>query len=215
MKRVVHSIDNQWFPLPNKAIKSDICSQLNLYTSKYTVKHFLNTFPLGTHICCLKHQNKREKKKKHTHSTSCQSPLTVWWLRQSHVLQINTNTKMAIIITVENILAQRKISTIGIKSFSGKEEKKQEVSCSGISWVVNDLVSFFLIGSLHRQLLYTEQSSTYCCLTNLSIRVTVYQLIVTNIPSSPYHIYLSPKKVRSSKLLSLSFPCLWAFSQIM
>ena len=40
---------------------------------------------------------------------------------------------MAFIITVEHILAQRKISTISIKSFSVNEEKKLELSCEGIS----------------------------------------------------------------------------------
>ena len=34
------------------------------------------------------------------------------------------NTKMTIMITVEYNLAQRKMSTIGIKSFSGNEEEK-------------------------------------------------------------------------------------------
>ena len=67
---------------------------------------------------------------------------------------------MAIMITVENILTQRKISTIGIKSFVEMKKKKLELSRSGISWAVNVLVSFFLIGSLHWQLPYTEQSST-------------------------------------------------------
>ena len=37
---------------------------------------------------------------------------------------------------------------------------KIELFCSGISWVVDDHVSFFLIGSLHWQLPYSEQSST-------------------------------------------------------
>ena len=67
---------------------------------------------------------------------------------------------MAIMITVENILTQRKISTIGIKSFVEIKKKKLELSRSGISWAVNVLVSFFVIGSLHWQLPYTEQSST-------------------------------------------------------
>ena len=58
---------------------------------------------------------------------------------------------MAIVTTVKYILAQEKISTIGVKL---------ELSCSDISWVVNDLLSFSLIGSLHWQLPYTEQSST-------------------------------------------------------
>ena len=88
--------------------------------------------------------------------------MPIWWFWQGHVLEIGTNAKIAIMITVEYILAQGKISTIGIKSFSGNEEEKIQLSCSGISWVVNDLVSFFLVGSLHWQLSYTEESSTPC-----------------------------------------------------
>ena len=37
---------------------------------------------------------------------------------------MGTNTKMAIMITVECILAQGKISTIGIKSLGGNYNKK-------------------------------------------------------------------------------------------
>ena len=61
-------------------------------------------------------------------------------------------------------MAQGKISTIGIKSLSGNDKKKKKLSCSGISWVVNDLVSFPLIGSLYWQIPYTEQSSMHDCL---------------------------------------------------
>ena len=59
------------------------------------------------------------------------------------MLEINKNTKMAIVIAVEYILAQRKISTstIGIKYFSGSK-KKLEFSCSGIFWVVMILLAF-------------------------------------------------------------------------
>ena len=79
-----------------------------------------------------KHQSK-SKTKKHTLSTSC--PLTIWWFWQSHVLEIGTNTKKANMITVEYILAQGKIYTIGIKSLSWNDnkQKKIELSCSDIS----------------------------------------------------------------------------------
>ena len=102
--------------------------------------------------------SKQTHEEKNTHSLSCQSPLTIWWLWQSHVLEIIINTKISILITVEYILAQRKIFTIGI-IFLWKWQKL-ELSCSGISWVVHDLVSFFLIGSLHWQLPYNDNFPT-------------------------------------------------------
>ena len=53
--------------------------------------------------------SKQKQDKKHTLSISYQSPVQ------------STNTKMVIIITVEYILAQGKISTIDIKSLSGND----------------------------------------------------------------------------------------------
>ena len=66
--------------------------------------------------------SKQKQDNKYTLATSCQSPLPIWWFWQSHVLEIGTNTKMAIMITVEYILAQRKISAIGIKSLIGNDK---------------------------------------------------------------------------------------------
>ena len=126
------------------------------------VKLFLNIFPLRTHLCSINHQNKSKPNK--SFYTSCQIPLPIWWFRQSHVLEIGTNTKMVIMITVEYILVQGKISTIGIKSLSGND-KNIEISCSGISWVVNDPVSFLLdwfptlTTSLHWTILYLIMDS--------------------------------------------------------
>ena len=67
--------------------------------------------------------SKQKQDKKETHSTLFRSPLTIWWFWQSLVLEIGKNTNMAFMISVEYILAQGKISAIGIKSLSGNDKK--------------------------------------------------------------------------------------------
>ena len=141
LERLVPSTDNQGFPLLNKAIKSGICCRLDLYTFKYRVKLFLNIFPLGTHTCSIKHENKSKKRYIHTLHILSKSfdnlmILIKWCLRNYY------KYKNYYCDNSWYILAQRNMSSISMKSFSGNEEKTLELYCSGISWVVMILLAF-------------------------------------------------------------------------
>ena len=127
LERLVPSTDNQWFPLLNKVVKSDICCRLDLYTFNYTVKLFLNIFCLGTHICSIKHQYKIKRKTKYT-LYILSKPfdnliiLTKSTLRNYYKYKNGYYDNSWIHFGNENDIYYNS-STIGIKFFSGKKTR--------------------------------------------------------------------------------------------